>query len=53
MIESIVITKNGNLGYVASLRFKDPTLNEELSNTSHEGIYAAINYAMTRKGIRG
>lgn len=51
MIQSIVITKHGSHGYVASLRFKDKSLDEDVSHTTRQGIYKTITYLMYKKGI--
>ena len=47
-VESIVICKNGNLGYVASLRFKDSSKDCELAHTDKRKLYSMINYAVRR-----
>ena len=51
MLQSIVITKHGNHGYVASLRFKDKSLDEDVSHPTRQGIYKTITYLMYKKGI--
>lgn len=51
MIKSIVITKNGEHGYVASMRFDDPSMDEDLSHPTHDGIYKTISYALHKRGI--
>ena len=48
MIESIIICKHGNLGYSASLRFKNKALNAEISSNSKEGIYKTIDYLVRK-----
>lgn len=48
MIESIIICKHGNLGYSASLRFKNKDFNAEISSNSHEGIYKTIDYLVRK-----
>ena len=51
MIQSIVITKHGNNGYVASLRFSDSSWDEDVSHPTHEGIYKTINYVLHKRGV--
>mgnify|MGYP001407080550 CR=1 FL=1 len=54
MIDSIIITKHGNHGYVASLRFKDSTMDEDVSHPDREGIYKTISYILHKRGaIKG
>ena len=53
MIKSIVITKHGEHGYVASLRFKDSSMDEDVSHPSHDGIYKTISYILHKRGIVG
>ena len=49
-IESIVIVKNGNLGYTASLRFKDSSKDCELAHTDKRKLYSMINYVVRSGG---
>lgn len=51
MIQSIVITKHGNHGYVASLRFSDSSWDEDVSHPTHDGIYSTINYVLHKRGV--
>lgn len=51
MVESVLVTKHGNKGYVASLRFKDKSLDEDVSHYTRQGIYKTITYLMYKKGI--
>lgn len=46
MVESIIVCKHGNLGYSASLRFTDETLNVELSHEDREKLYKMITYTV-------
>ena len=49
-IESIVICKNADLGFVASLRFKDSTRDCEIAHTDKVKLYKMINYTVRRGG---
>lgn len=46
---SIIIVKNER-GYIASLRFDDETLNEEISANNWHTIHAKVENVMMRKG---
>lgn len=43
-LDSIIICKHGNLGYTASLRFKDKTKDAEISHVNKNKLYGMINY---------
>jgi hypothetical protein len=47
---SIIIVKNEH-GYIASLRFSDPKLNEEVSATNWHTIHAKVENIVLRKGV--
>lgn len=49
-IASIVIVKNADLGFVASLRFKDSTRDCEIAHTDKAKLYKMINYTVRRGG---
>ena len=49
-VESIVICKNADLGFVASLRFKDSTRDCEIAHTDKAKLYKMINYTVRRGG---
>lgn len=49
-VESIVIVKNGDLGFVASLRFKDSSRDCEIAHTDKQKLYKMINYTVRRGG---
>lgn len=49
-VESIVIVKNGDLGYVASLRFEDSTRDCEIAHTDKQKLYKMINYTVRQGG---
>ena len=49
-VESIVIVKNGDLGFVASLRFEDSTRDCEIAHTDKQKLYKMINYTVRRGG---
>ena len=49
-VESIVICKHGNLGYTASLRFKDSSKDCELAHTDKRKLYSMINYVVRSGG---
>lgn len=49
-IASIVIVKNGNLGFVASLRFEDSTRDCDIAHTDKNKLYKMINYTVRRGG---
>lgn len=51
MIKSIIITKNGEHGYVASMRFSDSSWDEDVSHPTHAGIYSTINYVLHKRGV--
>lgn len=51
MIESIVILKHGKLGYSASLRFTDSSLDVDISANDKRSIYKTIDY-LVRKAKR-
>lgn len=42
-IESIVIVKNGQLGYSAAVHFSDPTKNRLLTASSRESIEKIVD----------
>lgn len=48
-VESIVICKNGNLGYVASLRFEGSTQDCDIAHTDKDKLYKMINYTVRSK----
>lgn len=50
MVTSIVIVKNGNLGFVASLRFEDSTRDCDIAHTDKNKLYKMINYTVRRGG---
>lgn len=45
-VESIVICKNGNLGFVASLRFTDSSRDCEIAHTDKNKLYKMINFTV-------
>jgi hypothetical protein len=45
-VESIVICKNGNLGYTASLRFTDSSRDCEIAHTDKNKLYKMITYTV-------
>ena len=49
-IESIEICKNADLGFVASLRFKDSTRDCEIAHTDKVKQDKMINYTVRRGG---
>lgn len=49
-VKSIVICKNGNLGYVASLRFADSTRDCDIAHTDKNKLYKMINYTVRQGG---
>lgn len=49
-VKSIVICKNGNLGYTASLRFEDSTRDCDIAHTDKKKLYKMINYTVRRGG---
>jgi len=49
-VKSIVIVKNGDLGFVASLRFEDSSRDCELAHTDKNKLYKMINYTVKRGG---
>lgn len=49
-VKSIVIVKNGQLGYVASLRFEDRTRDCDIAHTDKQKLYKMINYTVRRGG---
>jgi hypothetical protein len=49
-VESIVIVKNGDLGFVASLRFEDSSRDCEIAHTDKQKLYKMINYTVRRGG---
>lgn len=49
-VESIIICKHGNLGYSASLRFKDKTKNVDISHNNKNKLYGMINYTVRKGG---
>ena len=49
-VESIVICKNADLGFVASLRFKDSTRDCDIAHTDKAKLYKMINYTVRRGG---
>jgi len=49
-VESIVIVKNGDLGYVASLRFEDSSRDCEIAHTDKQKLYKMINYTVRQGG---
>ena len=50
MVTSVVIVKNGNLGFVASLRFEDSTRDCDIAHTDKNKLYKMINYTVRRGG---
>lgn len=48
MIESIIICQHGKLGFTASLRFSDNTLDQDISSNSHESLYKTIEYIVRK-----
>ena len=44
MLESIIICKHGNLGYTASLRFKDKSYDKDISANNKYSLYKTIEY---------
>lgn len=48
VIESVIICKHGDLGYSASLRFKDKSNDCELAHTDKRKLYSMINYTIGR-----
>lgn len=49
-VKSIVICKNGNLGFVASLRFEDESRDCDIAHTDKAKLYKMINYTVRRGG---
>jgi hypothetical protein len=49
-VESIVIVKNGDLGFVASLRFEDSTRDCDIAHTDKQKLYKMINYTVRQGG---
>lgn len=49
-VESIVIVKNGDLGYVASLRFEDSSRDCDIAHTDKQKLYKMINYTVRKGG---
>ena len=49
-VESIIICKHGNLGYSASLRFKDKTKNVDISHNNKNKLYGMINFLVKQNG---
>lgn len=49
-VESIVIVKNGDLGFVASLRFTDSTRDCDIAHTDKQKLYKMINYTVRSGG---
>lgn len=49
-VKSIVIVKNGDLGFVASLRFDDDTRDCDIAHTDKQKLYKMINYTVRRGG---
>ncbi len=49
-VESIVIVKNGELGFVASLRFEDSTRDCDIAHTDKQKLYKMINYTVRKGG---
>lgn len=45
-VESIVIVKNGNIGYVASLRFEDTSRDCDIAHTDKNKLYKMINFVV-------
>ena len=50
-VESIVIVRNGELGYTASIRFEDSSRDCDIAHTDKNKLYKMINYTV-RKGGR-
>lgn len=50
MVTSVVIVKNGDLGFVASLRFEDSSRDCEIAHTDKQKLYKMINYTVRRGG---
>lgn len=49
-VKSIVICKNADLGYVASLRFEDSERDCDIAHTDKAKLYKMINYTVRRGG---
>lgn len=49
-VKSIVIVKNGQLGFVASLRFEDSSRDCDIAHTDKQKLYKMINYTVRRDG---
>ena len=52
-VKSIVIVKNGDLGFVASLRFEDSYLDCDIAHTDKQKLYKMINYTVRSGGHVG
>jgi hypothetical protein len=52
-VKSIIICKNANLGYVASLRFKEESRDCDISHTDKQKLYKMVNYTVRRGGHVG
>lgn len=48
MIESIIICRHGKLGYSASLRFKDQSLDTDISSGNKESLYKTIEFLVRK-----
>lgn len=51
MIESVVICRHGKLGYSASLRFKDKSLDVDISANDKRSLNKTIDYLL-RKAVK-
>lgn len=49
-VESIVIVRNGSLGFTASLRFEDSSRDCDIAHTDKNKLYKMINYTIRRGG---
>lgn len=45
-VESIVICKNGNLGFVASLRFTDSSRDCDIAHTDKNKLYKMVGFVV-------